>query len=92
MACLRNAGRLTSYRTTTLYTTLSPCQMCSGAILLFKIPRLVVGEAKTFIGDLKFLEDNGVEVLLANNSECIDLMVRFQDENELLWLEDIGNG
>ena len=63
IACLRNAGRRHSYRDTTLYTTLSPCQMCSGAILLFQIPRVVVGEAQTFEGDLGFLAGRGVEIV-----------------------------
>src|ERR1700757_1570494 len=62
ISCLRNAGRRPSYADTTLYTTLSPCQMCSGAILLFQIPRVVVGEARTFEGDLDFLRAKGVDV------------------------------
>ena len=64
MSCLRNAGRQASYQGMTLYTTLSPCQMCSGAILLFQIPRVVVGEATTFAGDLAFLSSHGVDVVL----------------------------
>ena len=64
IACLRNAGRRPSYLDTALYTTLSPCQMCTGAILLFQIPRVVVGEAETFAGDLAFLADRGVEIVL----------------------------
>ena len=64
IACLRNAGRRPSYHDTTLYTTLSPCQMCSGAILLFQIPRVVVGEAQTFEGDLGFLAGRGVDIVL----------------------------
>ena len=64
IACLRNAGRGSSYHDTTLYTTLSPCQMCSGAVLLFQIPRVVVGEAETFEGDLGFLAERGVEIVL----------------------------
>ncbi len=91
IVCLRNAGRLTSYQLATLYTTLSPCQMCSGAILLFRIPRVVVGEAKTFVGNLEFLESSGVEVLLADDDRCIGLMSKFQEDNPQLWLEDIGS-
>ena len=64
ISALRNAGRRPSYTDTTLYTTLSPCQMCTGAILLFQIPRVVVGEARTFEGDLGFLRDRGVEITL----------------------------
>src|SRR5450631_1053523 len=62
ISCLRNAGRRPSYLDTTLYTTLSPCQMCTGAILLFQIPRVVVGEAQTYAGDLDFLVSHGVEI------------------------------
>ena len=70
IACLRNAGR-PSYADTTLYTTLSPCQMCTGAILLFQIPRVVVGEARTFEGDLGFLRGRGVEIVLLDDPACI---------------------
>lgn len=90
IACLRNAGRLRSYALTTLYTTLSPCQMCSGAILLFKIPRVVVGEACTYRGDLQFLAQRGVEVVLLDDKECIELMSEFQRRYPDVWLEDIG--
>src|SRR6202050_2378590 len=68
IACLRNAGRRPSYADTTLYTTLSPCQMCSGAILLFQIPRVVVGEAETFEGDLGFLAERGGEIVLLDDA------------------------
>ena len=74
IACLRNAGRQASYAGTTLYTTLSPCQMCSGAILLFQIPRVVVGEAETFEGDLGFLADRGVEIVLLDDEGCVAAM------------------
>src|SRR5919201_2341670 len=74
IACLRNAGRRASYRDTILYTTLSPCQMCSGAILLFQIPRVVVGEAQTFPGDLGFLTEAGVEVVLLGDPDCVAVM------------------
>src|ERR1700723_4336258 len=67
ISCLRNAGRRPSYADTTLYTTLSPCQMCSGAILLFQIPRVVVGEARTFAGDLDFLRSKGVDIVLLDD-------------------------
>ncbi|HEV2375021.1 MAG TPA: nucleoside deaminase [Streptosporangiaceae bacterium] len=90
IACLRNAGRQSSYRSTTLYTTLSPCQMCSGAVLLFKIPRVVVGEAVTFTGNLGFLTERGVEVVLLNDERCIGLMREFQARFPDIWNEDIG--
>jgi cytosine deaminase len=90
IACLRNAGRQASYRDMTLYTTLSPCQMCSGAILLFQIPRVVVGEAVTFAGDLAFLESHGVEVVLLDDDRCMAVMREFQERYPQVWSEDIG--
>jgi creatinine deaminase len=90
MSCLRNAGRQASYRGMTLYTTLSPCQMCSGAILLFQIPRVVVGEATTFAGDLAFLSNHGVEVVLVDDERCIAVMREFQERYPEVWSEDIG--
>jgi len=90
IACLRNAGRRPSYRDTTLYTTLSPCQMCSGAILLFQIPRVVVGEAETFEGDLGFLVEHGVEVVLLEDPDCVAVMQEFQRRYPEVWSEDIG--
>src|ERR1700745_2707746 len=90
IACLRNAGRRPSYLDTTLYTTLSPCQMCTGAILLFQIPRLVVGEAQTFPGDLVFLADRGVEIILLEDDACIAAMQEFQRRYPEIWSEDIG--
>ena len=90
IACLRNAGRRPSYLDTTLYTTLSPCQMCTGAILLFQIPRVVVGEAQTFPGDLVFLADRGVEIVLLEDDACIAAMQEFQRRYPEIWSEDIG--
>ena len=90
IACLRNAGRRPSYSGTTLYTTLSPCQMCTGAILLFQIPRVVVGEARTFEGDLDFLRAKGVEVVLLDDPGCIAAMEEFQRRYPQIWSEDIG--
>jgi cytosine deaminase len=90
IACLRNAGRRPSYLDTTLYTTLSPCQMCTGAILLFQIPRVVVGEAQTFAGDLNFLADRGVEIILLDDQGCIAAMQEFQRCYPQIWSEDIG--
>jgi creatinine deaminase len=90
ISALRNAGRRASYTGTTLYTTLSPCQMCTGAILLFQIPRVVVGEARTFEGDLGFLRDRGVEITLLDDPACIAAMEEFQTRYPQVWSEDIG--
>jgi creatinine deaminase len=90
IAALRNAGRRPHYAGTTLYTTLSPCQMCTGAILLFQIPRVVVGEARTFLGDLDFLRDRGVEVVLLDDPACVAVMEEFQVRFPAVWSEDIG--
>ena len=90
MSCLRKAGRQASYRGMTLYTTLSPCQMCTGAILLFQIPRVVVGEATTFAGDLDFLSRHGVTVVLADDKRCVAVMREFQERFPEVWSEDSG--
>jgi len=90
IACLRNAGRRPSYHDTTLYTTLSPCPMCTGAILLFQIPRVVVGEAQTFAGDLGFLADRGVQIVLLDDQDCVAAMREFQRRYPEIWSEDIG--
>jgi cytosine/creatinine deaminase len=90
ISCLRNAGRRPSYAGTTLYTTLSPCQMCTGAILLFQIPRVVVGEARTFAGDLDFLRSRGVSVDLLDDPACVAVMAEFQERFPEVWSEDIG--
>jgi creatinine deaminase len=90
ISCLRAAGRRPSYAGTTLYTTLSPCQMCSGAILLFQIPRVVVGEAETYEGDLPFLAGRGVDVVLLDDPGCMAAMREFQERYPQVWSEDIG--
>jgi cytosine deaminase len=90
ISALRNAGRRPDYAGTTLYTTLSPCQMCTGAILLFQIPRVVVGEARTFEGDLEFLRAKGVEVVLLDDPACVAVMTEFQARYPQVWSEDIG--
>ena len=92
MNCLRHAGRLPAsvYRDCTLYSTLSPCSMCSGAIVLYKIPRVVVGENRTFLGAEDYLRANGIRVDVADNPECIELMTQFIRANPQLWNEDIG--
>ena len=90
ISCLRNAGRRASYLDTTLYTTLSPCQLCTGAVLLFQIPRVVVGEAQTFAGDLDFLVSKGVEIVLLEDPACVAAMQEFQQRYPQVWSEDIG--
>lgn len=92
MNCLENAGRQTAavYRRCVIYTTLSPCPMCSGAILLYGIPRVIVGENMTFMGAEDHLRCNGVTVEVAQNQECIELMRQFIAKNPQLWNEDIG--
>ena len=89
---LETAGRLpaTVYQQSTMYTTLSPCDMCTGAILLYGIPRVVIGENKTFMGAEDLLRNRGVEVIVANDAECIAMMKEFIAANPTLWHEDIG--
>ncbi len=91
IACLRRAGRQPTYRTGVLYTTLAPCVMCSGAILLFGIPRVVVGENRTFPGELDLLRSRGVEVIVLDDARCIELMETFQATYPHVWAEDIGD-
>lgn len=92
MDCLENAGRLRpeAYRRATLYSTLSPCDMCSGAILLYRIPKVVVGENRTFRGPERLLRARGVEVTVCDDPECAALMEQFQRGHPSLWNEDIG--
>lgn len=92
MDALENAGRLTAatYRECTLYTTLSPCPMCTGAILLYGIPRVVIGENHTFMGAEELLKANNVELTVENNQACIEMMQRFIEQHPKLWNEDIG--
>lgn len=89
---LENAGRLAAsvYRRSTIYTTLSPCSMCTGAILLYEIPRVVIGENRTFLGDEDLLRSRGVTVEVVDDQRCVELMTRFIAENPELWNEDIG--
>jgi cytosine deaminase len=93
MDALENASRqpATVYRESTLYTTLSPCPMCSGAILLYGIPKVVVGENRTFMGDEDHLRANGVEVEVVDSEECAALMRQFIADSPELWNEDIGS-
>jgi len=92
MDALENAGRLTAatYKDCTLYTTLSPCPMCTGAILLYGIPKVVIGENQTFMGAEDLLKANKVEVIVQNSQECIEMMQQFILQHPHLWNEDIG--
>ena len=90
MDCLNNAGRVGSYKGTTIYSTLMPCYMCAGTIVQFKIPKVIVGESVTFSGARELMEQHGVEVIDLNNQECIDMMEKFIQESPALWNEDIG--
>lgn len=91
MDCLQNAGRQASYRDTTLYTSLSPCMMCAGTIVQFKIPRVVIAENRNFGGNEQFLRDHGVAVEIVDDPRCIDLMARCIAERPDLWAEDIAD-
>ena len=92
MDCLENAGRLpaATYARATMYSTLSPCAMCTGAILLYGIPRVVVGERRTFQGPQHLLEEAGVEVTVLDDERCVELMDGFIAAHPELWNEDIG--
>ena len=90
MDALRKAGRQKTYRDTTLYTSLSPCMMCTGTIIQFGIPRVVIGENTTFGGNEDLLRERGVEVVVADDPDCIALMTRFIEEKPELWNEDIA--
>jgi cytosine/creatinine deaminase len=92
MNCLRNAGRLPArvYQASTIYSTLSPCPMCSGAIVLYKIPRVVVGENRTFLGAEDYMRSHGIQVDVVQDAECIQMMTEFIREHPQLWNEDIG--
>lgn len=92
MDALENAGRLTAadYQRATLYSTLSPCDMCSGASLLYKIPRIVVGENRTFQGPEAYLRERGVDLTIVDDPECVRLMEEFIAARPELWNEDIG--
>lgn len=92
MDALENAGRLPAsvYRECELYTTLSPCPMCSGTILLYGIPKVIIGENKTFLGEEDLLRTRGVEVIVADDADCYRLMQQFISKSPKLWNEDIG--
>jgi cytosine deaminase len=92
MDCLENAGRLTAsdYRQAVLYSTLSPCDMCSGAILLYRIPTVIVGENTNFMGPQEYLQQRGVNVIVRHDVDCITIMRQFIEARPDLWHEDIG--
>lgn len=92
MDCFEDAGRLkaSEYQRATLYSTLSPCDMCSGAVLLYKIPKIVIGENKTFQGPESYLRERGVKLEIVDSPECIGIMDKFIKEKPELWNEDIG--
>lgn len=88
--CLRNAGRVGSYKDCILYSTLMPCYMCAGTVVQFNISKVVVGESKTFPGAPEFMKQHGVEVIDLNNDDCIRMMQDFIRDKPQLWNEDIG--
>lgn len=92
MDCLENAGRLKArdYQRSVIYSTLSPCDMCSGTVLLYKIPKVIIGENKTFQGPEEYVRSRGVELVILNLEECISLMEAFIAARPELWNEDIG--
>ena len=92
MDCLENAGRLSAaeYARSVLYSTLSPCDMCSGAVLLYKIHKIVIGENRTFQGPEVYLRSRGIELEIIDDGECVKLMTDFIRDNPELWNEDIG--
>jgi creatinine deaminase len=90
IVCLRNAGRRRDWSMCTLVSTLSPCPMCSGAAVLYRIPRLIVGENQTFLGAEDWMNQHGIDIHVVNDERCIALMTRLQSEKPDLWAEDIG--
>jgi cytosine/creatinine deaminase len=88
--CLRNAGRIGSFRDTVLYSTLMPCYLCSGAVVQFGIPKVIVGESRAFPGGREFMRSHGVEVVDLDLPECVEIMRQFIAANPQLWNEDIG--
>ncbi|WP_293004958.1 nucleoside deaminase [Nitrosomonas sp.] len=90
MDCFRQVGRRKNYQDVTLYTTLSPCMMCAGTVVQFGIPRVIIGENKSFAGNIDFLKEHGVEVILLNDPQCESLMQKFIIEKPELWNEDIA--
>jgi len=92
ISALENAGRLpaSAYKGATMYTTLSPCDMCTGACIMYKVKRVVIGENETFLGGEAYLKQRGIEVVVLNNAECKELMAKFIEKSPKEWNEDIG--
>ncbi len=90
VVCIRNAGRRRDWGQLTLVSTLSPCSMCSGTAILFRIPTVIVGENRTFMGEESWMKKCGIEVIVLDDERCRDLMKRFEVEHADLWAEDIG--
>lgn len=90
VSCIRNAGRRRDWRRLTLVSTLSPCPMCSGTAILFKIPRVIIGENRTFLGAEDWMRANDLSVYVADDQRCVNLMERMKREKPDLWAEDIG--
>lgn len=92
ISALENTGRLpaTVYQGATMYTTLSPCDMCTGACVMYKVARVVIGENKTFVGGERYLKERGIDVIVLENAECQGLMKRFIEQKPQVWNEDIG--
>ena len=91
VVCIRNAGRRRDWHELTLVSTLSPCAMCSGTAILFRIPRVIIGENQTFQGAEEWMMQQGIEVINVNHQRCIELMKRMQEQKPDLWDEDIGH-
>ena len=91
ISCLRNARRRRDWNSLTLVSTLSPCSMCSGAAILFCVPRVIIGENQTFLGAEEWMRNSGAELILLDNPRCVALMKRLQHEQPDLWPEDIGS-
>ena len=90
VTCVRNAGRRRDWNTLTLVSTLSPCPMCSGTAILFRIPRVIVGENQTFCGAEDWMQQHGIKVVVLDDPRCVALMQRLQRDKPDLWAEDIG--
>ena len=90
VACIRAAGRRRDWPDLTLVSTLSPCPMCAGTAVLFRIPRVIVGEHRTFVGAEEWMRGNGIELIILDDPRCVSLMERLQREKPDLWAEDIG--
>jgi creatinine deaminase len=88
--CLRNAGRIGTFRDTVLYSTLMPCYLCAGAVVQFGIPKVIVGESQTFAGAVNFMRDHGVQVIDLDLRECVEMMQDFIAKHSELWNEDTG--